>query len=343
LHINHLSKQKFKFHIKMKTTFLIFPLILLASISHADHDDDDNCVWVQNNINTNGEHLAGMVSSRDECVHLVLTECPSATIANMAYNIGDSADCWCQYGTDMTPNPSSYYTNCLISSLSDEYKEYLYSTYGAESESTYQCQFVNNLLSSEYVEDKYNEAANSCVIGETEYTSGRSYDDSKDENEFNVNDYDSEEENMKKYDRACCKDNYIETIVIIVIIVIILLIISCICCCIHCCECCKPLRCCNKGSSNEQQRPVQGIELQPQPQRIVPMPMQQQFQPRQQQQYQYQPRQQQQQQFQPRELLPAVQQQRQFQPQSPNYAQPQNYVVERGTEGTNTNVCIPNN
>jgi hypothetical protein len=339
----------------MKTTFYIFSLILLATISHADHDDDENCIWVQNNFNTNGEHLAGMVTSRDECVHLVLTECPSATIANVALSNGER-DCWCQYGTDMTEDSSSYYTNCLISSLSDEYKEYLYSTYGngGNSESTYQCQFVKNLLSSEYSEEKYNQGAESCEVGESEYDTGRSYDDSKDENEFNVNDYDSEEENMKKFDRACCKDNHIKMIVIIVIIVIILLIISCICCCVHCCECCKPLRCCNKGSSNEQQRPVQDIELQPQPQRIVPMPMQQQFQPRQQQQFQpqqqqYQPRQHQQ--YQPRELLPAVQQQRQFQPQSPNYAQPQspnyaqpqNYVVERGTEGTNTNVCIPNN
>jgi len=336
----------------MKT---IFSLILLSTISHADHDDDDeNCVWVQNNINTNGESLAGMVTSRDECVHLVLTECPSATIANMAYNIGDSADCWCQYGTDMTPNPSSSYTNCLISSISDEYKQYLYDNYGngGNSESTYTCEFIRDTLSHPYADVKYNEAADSCVIGETEYTSGRSYDDSKDETEVTFNDFDSEEEHIKTFNRTCCKDNYIETIVIIVIIVIILLIISCICCCIHCCECCKPLRCCNKGSSNEQQRPVQNIELQPQPQRIVPMPMQQQFQPRQQQQQQFQPRQQQQQQqFQPRELLPAVQQQRQFQPQSPNYAQPQspnyaqpqNYVVERGTEGTNTNVCIPNN
>ena len=45
---------------------------------------------------------------------------------------------------------------------------------------------------------------------------------------------------------------------ITITLTIILLIISCICCCIYCCECCKPLRCCNN-----QQRPVQGIELQP--------------------------------------------------------------------------------
>jgi hypothetical protein len=252
----------------------------------------------------------------------------------------------------MTEDSSSYYTNCLISSLSDEYKEYLYSTYGngpGTSESTYQCQFIRDTLSHPYADEKYNQAADSCKIGESEYESGRSYDDSKDETEVTFNDYDSEEEHIESFNRTCCKDNHIKTTVIIVIIVIILLIISCICCCVHCCECCKPLRCCNKGSSNEQQRPVQNIELQPQPQRIVPMPMQQQFQPRQQQQQQqFQPRQQQQQQqVQPRQLLPAVQQQRQFQPQpqSPNYAQPQspNYVVERGTEGTNTNVCIPNN
>ena len=334
----------------MKTIFFIFPLILLATISHADHDDE-NCVWVRNNINTNGEHLAGMVSSRDECVHLILTECPSATIANMAYDFDSNygADCWCQYGTDMTEDSSSYYTNCLISSISDEYKQYLYDNYGngGNSESTYTCKFIRDTLSHPYAGDKYNQAADSCEVGESEYESGRSYDDSKDETEVTFNDFDSEEEHIDSFNRTCCEDNHIKTIVIIVIIVIILLIISCICCCIHCCECCKPLRCCNKGSSNEQQRPVQNIELQPQPQRIVPMPMKQQFQP-------------QQQQFQPRELLPAVQQQRQFQPQSPspnypqlqkswaqpqspNYAQPQNYVVERGTEGTNTNVCIPNN
>jgi len=331
----------------------IFFLILLTTISHADHDDE-NCVWVRNNINTYGEHLAGMVTSRDECVHLVLTECPSATIANMAYNIGDSADCWCQYGTDMTEDSSSPYTNCLISSLSDEYKEYLYDNYGngGNSESTYTCKFIRDTLSHPYAEVKYNEAADSCKIGETEYTSGRSYDDSKDETEVSYNDYDSEEEQIDSFNRTCCKDNHIETIVIIVIIVIILLIISCICCCIHCCECCKPLRCCNRGRSNSQQRPVQGIELQPQPQRIIPI---QQYQQQYQQQYklnklysqqhQFQPQQHQfqpqQHQFQPQQLLPAVQQQRQFQPQSPNYAQSQNYAVECGTEGTN--VRIPNN
>ena len=317
----------------------IFFLILLATISHAD--DDENCDWVRNNINTYGEHLAGMVTSRDECVHLVLTECPTATIANVAVNINGNGDCWCQYGTDMTLDSSSYYTNCLISSLSDEYKEYLYDNYGngGNSESAYTCEFIRDTLSHPYAEVKYNEAADSCEIGETEYTSGRSYDDSKDETEVSFNDFDSEEEQIDSFNKTCCKDNHIETIVIIVIFVIILLIISCICCCIHCCECCKPLRCCNKGSSNEQQRPVQGIELQPQPQRIVPMPIQQQYQPRQQQQFQ-QP-QFQQQQFHPRHLLPAVQYQQQFHPQSPNYAQSQTYAVECGTEGTNAR--IPNN
>lgn len=250
-----------KIQIKMMNIFNIFnifSLILLNTISHAD---DENCVWVRNNINTYGEHLAGMVTSRDECVHLVLTECPTATIANMAYDIDSyyGADCWCQYGTDMTEDSSSSYTNCLISSLSDGYIEELESIYGDEdeSESTYTCSFFRLMLIWSGQESNQ-KASNSCEIGSSELESGRSYDDVKDETEFTVRDFDSTEEQVNSFNEMCCEDNIIKTIVIIVIIVIILLIISCICCCIYCCECCKPLRCCNN-----QQRPVQGIELQP--------------------------------------------------------------------------------
>ena len=47
-------------------------------------------------------------------------ECPTATIANVENEISSTSLCWCQFGTDMTLDPSSEWTNCLISSLSDQ-------------------------------------------------------------------------------------------------------------------------------------------------------------------------------------------------------------------------------
>ena len=102
---------------------------IFSTICCADRDDE-GCDWVQNNINTDGEQNIGDVSSRDECIHLVLSQCPTATIANMQYEFDSTSSCWCQYGTNMNVDSSSGWTNCLISTLSVEYKADLYTTYG---------------------------------------------------------------------------------------------------------------------------------------------------------------------------------------------------------------------
>merc|ERR1712110_1055341 len=72
------------------------------------------CVWVRNNINTAGERSIGTASSRAECIAMVREQCPGATIANMP-NTGVGS-CWCQFGTDMTPD-NSYWANCLLCTL----------------------------------------------------------------------------------------------------------------------------------------------------------------------------------------------------------------------------------
>ena len=87
---------------------------IFSTICCADRDDE-GCDWVQNNINTDGEQNIGDVSSRDECIHLVLSQCPTATIANMQYEFDSTSSCWCQYGTNMNVDYSSGWSNCLIS------------------------------------------------------------------------------------------------------------------------------------------------------------------------------------------------------------------------------------
>ena len=58
-----------------------------------------------------------------------MTQCPNATLANTEYEFENSTSCWCQYGTNMTEDDSGW-GSCLISTLSDQYKADLYTTYG---------------------------------------------------------------------------------------------------------------------------------------------------------------------------------------------------------------------
>ena len=52
--------------------------------------------------------------SSTECIILVQKICNTATIAN--YQISGK-NCYCQWGTDMRPNPGAGYVNCLLKSL----------------------------------------------------------------------------------------------------------------------------------------------------------------------------------------------------------------------------------
>ena len=75
---------------------------------------DLTCDWVENRYNSKKEHYVGEAMSSTECIILVQKICNTATIAN--YQISGK-NCYCQWGTDMRPNPGAGYVNCLLKSL----------------------------------------------------------------------------------------------------------------------------------------------------------------------------------------------------------------------------------
>ena len=72
---------------------------------------------MQNNHNTDNEIELDEVSSPDECISQVALKCPEATIANVQMGSGNSLECWCQFGTDMSVDTSEPWLNCLLSTL----------------------------------------------------------------------------------------------------------------------------------------------------------------------------------------------------------------------------------
>ena len=75
---------------------------------------DQTCDWIENTYNSKKEHYVGEVMNSTECIILVQKICNTATIAN--YQI-DGKRCYCQWGTDMRPNPGAGYINCLLKPL----------------------------------------------------------------------------------------------------------------------------------------------------------------------------------------------------------------------------------
>jgi len=74
-----------------------------------------NCDWVIQNRNTNGEKNIGEASSPEECITMVKAQCSGATIANLPKE--GHGSCWCQFGNNMEPDPSSSWQTCLLSSI----------------------------------------------------------------------------------------------------------------------------------------------------------------------------------------------------------------------------------
>ena len=60
------------------------------------------------NANTDNEIQVGLVNSYEECVELVQTSCPDATMANIdfssSYGSSYIGSCWCQFGDNMKMN-----------------------------------------------------------------------------------------------------------------------------------------------------------------------------------------------------------------------------------------------
>ena len=76
----------------------------------------DNCEWIRNNWNTDGEEYVGHVSSLEDCVELVQDMCEWATIANVHENAADgyNASCWCQTGNYGAHDSQSEWLNCWL-------------------------------------------------------------------------------------------------------------------------------------------------------------------------------------------------------------------------------------
>ena len=71
----------------------------------------DSCNWIQSDSNTAGQQNIGDAASPDDCIAMVLAQCPTATIANI--DTSGSGGCWCQYGENPTPD-SSGYMSCVL-------------------------------------------------------------------------------------------------------------------------------------------------------------------------------------------------------------------------------------
>ena len=73
----------------------------------------DNCDWIESDSNTDNQRsLADSVASPDECIAMVMEQCPSATIANI--HSSGTMGCYCQYGSNPTPDTEGW-MSCVLS------------------------------------------------------------------------------------------------------------------------------------------------------------------------------------------------------------------------------------
>ena len=76
----------------------------------------DNCDWIESDSNTDNQRsLADSVASPDECIAMVMEQCPSATIANI--HSSGTMGCYCQYGSNPTPDTEGW-MSCVLSTAS---------------------------------------------------------------------------------------------------------------------------------------------------------------------------------------------------------------------------------
>jgi len=86
--------------------------------------DSSECTWVENNLNDVDEIMLSDAPTREACLEQVLARCPTATIAN--YQDGGT-ECFCQFGTDMTPMSGAGWLSCLVGAVATHSCEIGYS------------------------------------------------------------------------------------------------------------------------------------------------------------------------------------------------------------------------
>ena len=71
----------------------------------------DGCDWIESDSNTDNQKILADAASPDECITMVMEQCPAASIANI--HSSGSGGCYCQYGTPTPDNEG--WMSCVLS------------------------------------------------------------------------------------------------------------------------------------------------------------------------------------------------------------------------------------
>lgn len=80
-----------------------------------------DCEWVRNDANYDWVQYLGYTDSPDHCIQMSRDMCFLGNIANVPQEMfqGQNTSCYCQSGSDRTPQPSSQYFSCFYAEESD--------------------------------------------------------------------------------------------------------------------------------------------------------------------------------------------------------------------------------
>ena len=71
----------------------------------------DNCDWIESDSNTDNQRSLADAATPNECIAMVMEQCPAASIANIISS--GSGGCYCQYGTPTPDNEG--WMSCVLS------------------------------------------------------------------------------------------------------------------------------------------------------------------------------------------------------------------------------------
>ena len=72
----------------------------------------DSCDWIESDSNTDNQRSLADAATPDECIAMVMEQCPAASIANIISS--GSGGCYCHYGSNPTTDNSGW-MSCVLS------------------------------------------------------------------------------------------------------------------------------------------------------------------------------------------------------------------------------------
>jgi len=72
----------------------------------------DNCDWIESDSNTDNQRSLADAATPDECIAMVMEQCPAASIANIISS--GSGGCYCQYGSNPIADNEGW-MSCVLS------------------------------------------------------------------------------------------------------------------------------------------------------------------------------------------------------------------------------------